>query len=426
VAAVPDGIPAEMIASGRGIGTAEALPPEGPADRMAALPARHRARNVPADPTDSPMPDPASPPTARQDTAPAIAPAAVAAGTVVTIERALVLMLCAGLMLGVLQVLRPFATAILFGGVLAISAWPLRERLVRLGLGRGAAAGVLLLLALATLALPALVLAPGLSGEVARGSQRVSAVIAATPRVAPDWVGALPLVGSQLAAFWNDLFAGEYSLVELVSPYSEQLRQVMVGVASAVAESLLQLVLALVVATMFWIDGPAIAGELRGVLRRLGGDTAAEALDTTAGAVRGVAYGVVGTAAFQGVVMGIGLFAARVPGAAALGFTTMMLAISQIGSPLISVIGAGAAWWQFHTGSPAWGWFLIAWTLLVVGADNFVRPWLISFGVVMPIALVILGVFGGFLSFGFLGLFIGPSLLAVAYTLLGAWREHPR
>jgi predicted PurR-regulated permease PerM len=347
-------------------------------------------------------------------------------GTIVAIERAMVLLLCAGLVLGVLQVLRPFATAILFGAVLAIAAWPLRERLVRLGLARGAAAGVLLLLALATLAVPALVLAPGLSGEIARGSERISAVIAATPRVAPDWVAALPLVGGQLAGFWNDLFAGEYNVVELVSPYSEQLRQALVGVAGAVADSLIQLVLALVVATMFWVDGPAIAGELRDVLRRLGGDTAAAALETTAGAIRGVAYGVVGTAAFQGVVMAAGLGIARIPGAAALGFVTMMLAISQIGAPLIAVIGFAAAWWEFHTGAAFWGWFLIAWTVLVVSSDNFVRPWLISFGVVMPLALVILGVFGGFLSFGFLGLFIGPSLLAVAYTLLGAWREHPR
>lgn len=348
-------------------------------------------------------------------------------GTIVTIERAMVLLLCAGLVLGVVEVLRPFATAILFGAVLAIAAWPLRERLVGLGLARSAAAGVLLLLALATLAVPALVLAPGLSGEIARGSQRVSAVIAATPRVAPDWVVALPLVGAQIAGFWNDLFAGEFSVVELVSPYSEQLRQALVGVASAVADSLIQLVLALVVATMFWIDGPAIATELRDVLRRLGGETAAAALDTAAGAIRGVAYGVVGTAAFQGVVMGVGLGIARIPGAAALGFVTMMLALSQIGAPLISVIGAAAAWWEFHTGSALRGWFVIGWTVLVVASDNFVRPWLISFGVVMPIALVILGVFGGFLSFGFLGLFIGPSLLAVAYSLLGAWREqHPR
>ena len=398
------------------------LPPASPGTVANPTPTGTVANPTPAGTVANPTPagtvaNPASPGTVAS-------PAST--GTVASIERALVLLLCAGLVLGVLQVLRPFATAILFGAVLAIAAWPLRAWLVRAGLARGAVATVLLLLALATLALPAVILAPGLAGQVARGSERFSALIAATPKVAPDWVETLPLVGAQIAAFWNDLFAGDYSVVELVSPYSEQLRQVLVGVAAGVADSLLQLVLALVVATMFWIDGPAIAEEMRDVLRRLGGETAAEALDTTAGAIRGVAYGVVGTAVFQGVVMGIGLGIARIPGAAALGFVTMMLAISQIGSPLISVIGAGAAWWEFHTASAFWGWFMIAWTVLVVASDNFVRPWLISFGVVMPLALVILGVFGGFLSFGFLGLFIGPSLLAVAYTLLGAWRGLPR
>ena len=57
--------------------------------------------------------------------------------------------------------------------------------------------------------------------------------------------------------------------------------------------------------------------------------------------------------------------------------------------------------------------------------DNVIKPWLIGFGVAMPMSLTILGVFGGFVAFGFLGLFIGPTLIAVGYTLLEAWSGAP-
>jgi predicted PurR-regulated permease PerM len=138
-----------------------------------------------------------------------------------------------------------------------------------------------------------------------------------------------------------------------------------------------------------------------------------------------VAYGVVGTAAIQAFVLAIGLGAAGVPGAALLGFVTLLLAITQIGAPLIVLVWVGAAVWLFGQNEQGWGIFLVIWGLFVSTVDNFIKPWLIGFGLAMPLALIILGVFGGFMTFGFLGLFIGPTLVAVAFTLLDAWRELP-
>ena len=105
-----------------------------------------------------------------------------------------------------------------------------------------------------------------------------------------------------------------------------------------------------------------------------------------------------------------------------LGFGGLLLAISQIGGPLLVVIWGAAAWWLFAQDHAAWGAFMIVWGILVSTIDNFVKPWLIGFGMEMPISLTILGVFGGFLAFGFLGLFIGPTLIAIMFTLLQAWR----
>ena len=208
----------------------------------------------------------------------------------------------------------------------------------------------------------------------------------------------------------------------VLEPYSDALRQMLVATAGALGQSILQIILSLVVVTFFWVSGDVLAAALRDILRRLGGEPASATLDVAAGAVRSVAYGVVGTAVIQTVIMAIGLAVAGVPGAILLGFVTLLLALSQIGAPLIIVIWVGGAVWLFGQDHQGWGIFMIFWGLVVTVIDNFIKPFLIGVGVAMPLSLTILGVFGGFVAFGFLGLFIGPTLIAIAFTLLEAWR----
>src|SRR5262249_60714979 len=141
-------------------------------------------------------------------------------------------------------------------------------------------------------------------------------------------------------------------------------------------------------------SGEALAARLRDILRRLAGEAAAAALDVAAGAVRSVAYGVVGTAAIQAVIMAIGLAVAGVPGAVLLGFVTLLLALSQIGAPLIIVVWGGAVYWLFGQDQQGWGVFMILWGLVVTVIDNFIKPLLIGVVVAMPLSLTVLGVFG--------------------------------
>jgi predicted PurR-regulated permease PerM len=343
------------------------------------------------------------------------------AARVVLIERSILVLLVVGLFIGVVAVVKPFTTAILFGAALATAAWPIRQVLVRRGLRRGSAATLLLLLALVLLVLPMLVVAPHLADQLVRGGQRVQSYFAATPEQ-PAWIRGLPLFGRRLGAAWDRVVEAQGNLRTLLEPYSANVEQLMIGAARALADSLVQVLLSLVVATMFWTNGDVLVAVLHDALRRLGGPIAEQALDVAAGAIRGVAYGVVGTAAIQAVVLAIGLAVAGVPGAAMLGFIALLLAISQIGAPLLVLIWGGAAWWLFGQDHQLWGAFMIVWGLFVSTVDNFVKPWLIGFGLEMPMSLTILGVFGGFLAFGFLGLFIGPILIAILFTLVQAWR----
>jgi predicted PurR-regulated permease PerM len=344
-------------------------------------------------------------------------------GTAGLIERSIVLLLVVGLLLGVLVVLWPFATAILFGATLAIAAWPLRQMLIGWGIGRGLAAALLLLLSLVVIALPVLVMAPLLTDQLALGMQRVQTYFAAAP-VRPAWLAGVPFIGSGLARVWDEVVRAGGDLGTALAPYSATVQSLLLTAARALADSVVQMVLSLIVATMFWISGGTLVEQLRDILGRLGGATAEETLDTAAGAVRSVAYGVIGTAAVQAGLLTLGLALAGVPGAATLGFIGLLLATSQIGAPLLALIWGGAAWWLFRQDFPGWGAFMIGWGLVVSAIDNVLKPWLIGLGVHMPMSLTILGVFGGFITFGFLGLFIGPTLIAVVFVLLKAWRRN--
>jgi predicted PurR-regulated permease PerM len=349
---------------------------------------------------------------------------AAATGTTQLLERTVLLLLFAGLLFGILAVLRPFGTGILFGAILAIAAWPLRDLLLRRGLKRGLVATLLLVLALAVVVLPLMALAPGLGERLTQGAGRLRDYFASAPQI-PSWLAGLPFVGERLASLWDKVLLAKGDISTVIAPYSDALREALVDAAKALGQSVLQIILSLVVATFFWVSGDTLTARVRDILRRLGGETADATLDVAADAVRSVAYGVVGTAVIQAVIMAIGLAVAGVPGAVLLGFVTLLLALSQIGAPLIIVVWAGAAIWLFGQDQQGWGIFMIFWGLVVTVIDNFIKPLLIGAGVEMPLSLTILGVFGGFVAFGFLGLFIGPTLIAVGFTLLEAWRGAP-
>ncbi|MGE0725057.1 MAG: AI-2E family transporter [Alphaproteobacteria bacterium] len=343
--------------------------------------------------------------------------------TTTLIERTIVLLLVGALLFGVGLVLFPMLTAILFGTVLAIATWPLREALVGRGMRRGLAAALFAVSAALLVCLPVLVAAPRLADQFAEGEQQIDRLLKSLPDEPPAWVAGLPIVGERAAVRWRNAAAKRSDLRTTIEPYADGIRRALFAAAGSLAASVLELILAVIVAAMLWTNGDALSAVVRDIVRRLGGETAVSALVAAGAALRSVAYGIVGTAAIQGLFMAIGAIVAGVPAPGLLGFVVTLLAISQIGAVLIPVVWGGAAWWLFAQDATLWGVFMLVWGLVMVTtSDNFIRPLLIMRGVQMPLTLVILGVFGGFLSFGFLGMFIGPALLAVAFTLLQAWR----
>ena len=146
--------------------------------------------------------------------------------------------------------------------------------------------------------------------------------------------------------------------------------------------------------------------------------------EVAGGTVISVVYGIIGTALAQGLLAGIGLALAGVPAAPLLGLAVFFLSIVPVGPPLVWV---SATVWLLWNDSVGWAIFMAMWGFFVIsGVDNVIKPWLISRGSRLPFATVLLGVAGGALSFGFIGVFIGPTLLAVGTRILREWTENTR
>ena len=138
-------------------------------------------------------------------------------------------------------------------------------------------------------------------------------------------------------------------------------------------------------------------------------------------AIRSVALGVVVTALAQSVLGGIGLAVAGVPLAAVLTAVMFMLCIAQLGPGIVLI---PVVVWLYWSGQPGWGTFLLIWTLIILSLDNVVRPILIRKGAHLPLILLLAGVIGGLIAFGLVGIFLGPVVLGVAYTLLHSWMDE--
>ena len=340
------------------------------------------------------------------------------------IEKSIVLLLFVTFLSGLLLVVLPFCVGLVFGGVVAIATWPLRQFLRAFGLTPGWTATALLVAFLTFAAAPILLIGPRLGGEIVRIFDMVGAWLETAPPP-PQWITAIPLVGDSFQEQWIKAFKSDTKLSEIVAHYAGLLRRVAIATARGLGDSLLQLLVTLVFATMFWVHGDSLAAAAAGVLRRVGGPQLAILASVSVNAVRGVVFGVIGTASIQGLFMAIGFWSFGIPGALPAGFLTLMLAISQIGGPFINLIWAGGAYWLHLNGQTgALFWAFVTWGLLVTFIDSVTTPFLIGARIQMPIVLVMVGVLGGFLSFGFLGLFVGPALIAVAHALFIAWRTR--
>jgi len=321
-------------------------------------------------------------------------------------------------------ILGPFLTALVWAGTITVATWPALIALQRrLGNRRWAATLVMTIIMLLVLFVPVLVIVASIINHAGEAAQWASQIAATGLPPAPVWLQELPVVGPNLVTRWNEFakLDGE-QLVVAVTPWLSQASAWLVGKAGGLLFLSLQFLLTALVTAILFYNGEQAAYMVTAVARKLDPDRGVELTVLAARSVRGVALGVVVTALIQTLLSGLVLTLTRVPGAMLLTGLILVLCLAQLG-PLLP-LAASVAWlyWAGHSGA---GTVLLVCSIVIVTLDNFLRPVLIKRGANLPLLLVFAGVIGGMLSFGILGIFVGPVVLAVTFTLLQAWVREP-
>ena len=329
------------------------------------------------------------------------------------------------LLLGCLLVLRPFVSAMLWAVVLCISSWPVYRRLLGwVGNRRSLAAGLMTLAMVLVFLLPFFIVALTLADNIKDLTAAVRSWIDAGPPAPPEWLARIPVIGGKAVDYWQSTAADTAKLWTQAQRLIEPASSWLLRGGITLGGGLIQLAFSIFIAFFLFRDGVSVAGRLTHVVERIGGERGRHLLTVAGKTVRGVVYGILGTALAQAVAAAVGFLIAGVPGVALLALLTFFASV-------VPVVGTALTWlpaalWLFHKGSTGWALFMLAWGFLVANIDNFVKPWLISQGSDLPFILIFFGVLGGALTFGFIGVFIGPTLLAVGFRLLEEWNPANR
>ena len=337
-------------------------------------------------------------------------------------ERLLMGLLLVGIAVGCMLVLHPFLSAILWAAILAYSTWPVFTWVrVHGRMRRGWAAGVMVLLTTVLIVLPLALAAPAGAQDVAQLRASIEAALTAGLPSAPAWLDSVPVLGPTVADYWNVWAADLSAMVSFFRPYFGMMAEQGLNVLLGIAGGLLQFLIALMIAFFFWTSGEQLAGHLLRIVHRIAGVHATRLVAVTGATVRGTVYGILGTALVQWLLTSVGLWISGVPRPLLLGAVAGLLSVLPVGAPVVWI---PAALWLIGSGHMGWGIFLACYgVVFITGAYSLIQPYFIALGAKLPFLLTILGVLGGALAFGLLGIFLGPVLLGVGFTLVAEFAD---
>ena len=332
----------------------------------------------------------------------------------------LAVLFVAGLIGTCFWILRPFLPAVIWATTLVVATWPIMlQAQRRLWNRRGLAVAVMTLALLFVFVVPFWLAVTTIADNFDRIVEGATSLASFKLPPPPGWLVGVPFFGDRAALFWHNMAAsGIDPLVAKAAPYAGDVASWFVAALGGLGIVLVQFLLTVVIAAIMYGSGEHAAAIARRFGRRLAGERGEQSVRLAGQAIRAVALGVVVTALAQSVLGGVGIALAGMPFAAVLTAVMFMLCLAQLG-PLPVLVPAVI--WLYWSGDTGWGTFLLVWSILLSTLDSVLRPMLIRKGAHLPLLLLLAGVIGGLIAFGLVGIFLGPVVLAVGYTLLQSW-----
>lgn len=337
------------------------------------------------------------------------------------ITRSTLIVLSIGLLImGAFWIARPFLLPLLWASMIVVATWPILLRLEKRLWGRRSLAVAAMTALLVLLVLAPLILTVGiLVANTDKILQWIGSLGNLTALLQSDWMESVPVIGTKLAELWRSYtMDGTVGLPGKIAPYAKEIAVWLVSQIGNPAIILFDVLLTVIISGVLYTTGETAARAVLRFAYRLAGERGERIVVLAGKSIRGLALGVVVTAAAQSTAGGIGLAISGIPAVLLLTPLMFMLCLAQLGpSPVL----VPAVIWLFWRDATGWAIFLGIWTILVTPIDNILRPMLMRKSVDLSVFVVLPGVIGGLMTLGIIGVFVGPVVLAVTFNLLEAW-----
>jgi predicted PurR-regulated permease PerM len=317
-----------------------------------------------------------------------------------------------------LKILMPFVTVIVWGTIIAIAVYkPFLSLMEKMGGRKKLAATLISVIGIAIILVPVIWLSASLvESATALGTQIIDGTMGLP--APPESVRTWPLIGEKMYDLWHQASA---NIVAFAHKYPEQISKIgvkLLGLAAGISGAVLQFVVSMLIAGVFLSSAGSINQAMQKLARRLVSWRGEIVVGLTTATVRSVAVGVLGIALIQGILAGVGMMLADVPGAGLIAFVVLVFAIAQL--PPVLVL-APVVFYVFSTSSTTVAVIFMIWAILVSMSDAVLKPLLLGRGVDVPMLVILMGAIGGMITSGIVGLFTGAVVLALGYKLLQAW-----
>jgi len=317
-----------------------------------------------------------------------------------------------------LILLRPFLTIVIWSSILAVALYPTFDWMaVKLGKRRRLAAFIITIVSLLVVIGPATWLALDLIDSLRSISERLdlSAItIPPPPKTVMNW----PIIGDGIYQFWNLASDNIKAALAIVAPQLKPFGTKLLNIAANAGLGILEFFISIIVAGFLFCPAQKIVENIKLFSRRLAPSRADELVDHAGATIRAVSRGVIGISALQASLAGLGFVTAGVPGASLLTSAALILGIVQIGPSIIIIPVVIWSWFATKTATAL---ILTIYMLPVSLLDNILKPIVMARGLNTPMFVILVGVIGGTIGYGITGLFLGPIVLTVIWTLFNAW-----
>jgi predicted PurR-regulated permease PerM len=315
-------------------------------------------------------------------------------------------------------IIQPFIVPLVWALIITVSIYPVYSRaVVLLGGRQKLTAALIILTLLLIIAVPGIVLIETIVKNVEELAPKLSDGTFTIP-LPTEKVASWPLIGESLFKYWTLASTNLVEALRQIAPQLKILGKWLITSSFSLTVSILQLMLAIIISGILLVNAEGGHRLALAIGKRFVGEKGEDFQQLSEATIRGVASGVLGVALIQSMLAGLGFVVADVPSAGLLTLFCFFLAVIQIGPSLIIL---PVTVYVFSCHDTLFSLIFMAWAIFVGLIDNVLKPLLMGRGSRIPIAIIFIGVIGGMIFSGFIGLFVGPVVLALGYELFRAW-----